>query len=469
MAFQRFVGALLVVVLVPLLVQCAPLPAVAPERLRSMPTPVLVGTHTNVAASIPAPPAVGSFDMQLELAELRAVRASLTDQQRAAITAWDTNPVLRWNQLARDLVSRYRTDPVLASRVYALLSVAQYNALLTAQAGQQYYSRGLPSVSQGGVVALVRHASATYPSDQAALAAASAAILTHYFPTSAPEINAWRVEHQESRICAGAALRSDILSGDRVGQRLAEALLARAIAEEAPLAWDGVIPSGAGLWQIDPAYPRPPAVPQWADLQPWLMERPDQFRAPPPPVFGSAEFQSALQEVRRFSDTRTKEQFDLARFWADDPGTPTPPGHWNAIAADLIVAHRMPELDAARTMAFMNLALMDAGIAVWDAKYEYWFIRPWQADPQIMTVVKQPQHPSYPSGHAGFSGAAAEFLSAVFPERREALQKMADESALSRVYGGIHYRFDGTHGLEMGRAVGQLAVVAWRAAATPQQ
>jgi hypothetical protein len=95
----------------------------------------------------------------------------------------------------------------------------------------------------------------------------------------------------------------------------------------------------------------------------------------------SPPFQAALAEVRQISDSRTPEHLRIAAFWADGIGTYTPPGHWNAIAAELITQHQCSELEAARTLAFMNMALMDAGISCWDAKYVYWLPRPSQVDP----------------------------------------------------------------------------------------
>ena len=150
-----------------------------------------------------------------------------------------------------------------------------------------------------------------------------------------------------------------------------------------------------------------------------------------------------------------------------DAGTATPPGHWNAIAADLAERYHLDEERATQMFAFLNMALMDSGIACWDAKYTYWLIRPSQADPLITTPVGLPNFPSYVSGHATFSGAAATLLGAVFPAARRDLQAMADEAAMSRLYGGIHYRFDNDRGLEVGRKIGSLAVARLRHGALP--
>jgi membrane-associated phospholipid phosphatase len=189
----------------------------------------------------------------------------------------------------------------------------------------------------------------------------------------------------------------------------------------------------------------------------------DQFRPPPPPAFGSPEFAAAVAEVRRFADTRTPGQLRFALFWADGAGTVTPPGHWNVIAADLIERYRLDERRAAHALALLNMAQMDAGIACWDAKYVYWLIRPSQVDPGIRLAVPLPNFPSYVSGHAAFSGAAAEVLAALFPAERRRLRAMAEEAAMSRLYGGIHYRFDSDRGLELGRKIAGLALARHRA------
>ncbi len=120
--------------------------------------------------------------------------------------------------------------------------------------------------------------------------------------------------------------------------------------------------------------------------------------------------------------------------------------------------YEISEREATRALALLNMALMDAGIACWDAKYEYWVMRPWQADPGITVPLMKPNFPAYVSGHATFSGAASEFLGAMFPADAADIRAMAEEAALSRLYGGIHYRFDNENGLELGRRIGQLAV-----------
>ena len=113
----------------------------------------------------------------------------------------------------------------------------------------------------------------------------------------------------------------------------------------------------------------------------------------------------------------------------------------------------MSEVRAARVLALLNMAAYDAIVASHEAKYHYWTIRPSQADPGIQRAIGLPSFPAYPSNHSTLAGAAAAVLGAVFPSERAALDVEAAEGAISRLYGGIHYRFDTDAGLALGRRV----------------
>ena len=145
-----------------------------------------------------------------------------------------------------------------------------------------------------------------------------------------------------------------------------------------------------------------------------------------------------------------------------NPGTPTPPGFWLHVASEGIAAHGLSEREATHVYALLGGAIFDALISCWDAKESYWFIRPWQADPSITVVaaVGKPNHPSYPSGHGCVSGAGAAVLGSFFPEERGRFDALATEAGVSRLYAGIHYRFDIETGLQLGRSVAALAIAA---------
>lgn len=247
----------------------------------------------------------------------------------------------------------------------------------------------------------------------------------------------------------------------------------------------------------------PPTAPQWPNVTPFAMASPSQFRPPAPPALDSVEYAAAVDEVMRLgrfdSAARTADQTEIALFWADGGGTFTPPGHWNQIAADVALAHGNTFAENARLFALLNVALADAGIAVWDAKYAYDLWRPIDAirradedgnaatvaDPTWIPLVITPPFPSYTSGHSTFSGAAEPVLSNLFEpgvyftsradghvsfaQRRLADDRVvtrsfhsfaqaAEEASHSRIYGGIHFDFDSAAGLTAGRALGSHVV-----------
>jgi hypothetical protein len=220
----------------------------------------------------------------------------------------------------------------------------------------------------------------------------------------------------------------------------------------------GTVPTGPGMWYSSTVPPTAPSGYAIGDARTYFLASSDQFRPAPPPAYGSPDFLNDLAEVRAFSDTRTAEQDSIARFWGMGAGTHTPPGHWNMEASTLAVQHGLNEGRAARLLALLNMVAMDAIIASHDGKYHYWLIRPSQEDPAITLSLPLPNFPAYPSNHATISAAMAEVLAKTFPSQARRLRDDADEAALSRVYGGIHYRFDGEAGLALGRRIARFAI-----------
>ena len=153
------------------------------------------------------------------------------------------------------------------------------------------------------------------------------------------------------------------------------------------------------------------------------------FRPNGPPALESAEYAAEYNEVKDLgaedSEKRTEEQTQIARFWADGAGTVTPPGHWNVIAQDVGSARRNTMPQNARLFALLNVAMADAAICAWDAKFTYNFWRPVTAiqegetdgnpatapDSKWISLITTPPFPDYISGHSTFSGAAAAVLS----------------------------------------------------------
>lgn len=226
---------------------------------------------------------------------------------------------------------------------------------------------------------------------------------------------------------------------------------------------------GPGAWEPTPPYfyypPDEPFAPTW---KPWLLKSADQFRSAPPP-FNSAKFLADTREVVEINRNLSADQLRIAKFWVDGHGSVTPPGHWNQIAIEEALKTKLDDATVARLFADLNMALADTFIAVWDVKYRYWTLRPITAAQKLLNVTLQPPiltppFPSYLSGHAGFSGAAARILGHYFPAEAARLDALAEEAAMSRLYGGIHYRHDNEDGLALGRKVAEFVLQSRRQA-----
>jgi hypothetical protein len=162
--------------------------------------------------------------------------------------------------------------------------------------------------------------------------------------------------------------------------------------------------------------------------------------------------------VLYYSQHADREKIRIIHFWADGINTYTPPGHWDAIAAEEFLNQNFSEVRWARNMALLNMAMMDAAVACWDAKYIYFNPRPSQVDPRIKTLTGLPNFPSYISGHSTFSSAAATILGHILPDKANQFNDMAKEASLSRLYGAIHYRSDIEVGMTVGAKIGNYAV-----------
>ena len=193
------------------------------------------------------------------------------------------------------------------------------------------------------------------------------------------------------------------------------------------------------MWQPtprpDPLLPRPAALPQWADLDPFALESPDQFLPEGPPELTSREYAKALKQVQSLGEAdstlRTPEQTEIAEYWHYGPRTP--PGHWNDIATDIAQAEGLSLTETAQLLATLNVAEADAIIAAWDAKYFYDTWRPVTAiqnaddidsrwvseDPNWLPLLVTPNFPEYVSAHSTISAAAAEVLTAFFGKHYE--------------------------------------------------
>jgi hypothetical protein len=294
------------------------------------------------------------------------------------------------------------------------------------------------------------------------------------FPLEAEYLAAKADEHLQSLIWSGTNVESDVAAGEFIGVEVAKVAKARAANDgmknaQTPKPKSDSIKAAAFArfgWQWDniEVPPRPVGLtPLFGKVRMWNVPTVEEVRPGPPPKPGSAEFQKDADELVEIANNMTEEKRKIANWWSDGLGTYTPPGHWNKFAKDLIIKYKMNPLRSARTFAYMNMAIMDAGISCWDAKYYYHYPRPIQTIPGFKVILGTPNFPSYTSGHSTFSAAAAEVLAYIFPAEAELSRSWAREAAESRIYGGIHYRFDAEVGITQGKNVAQYTINAAKA------
>ena len=436
---------------------------------------------------VPQPAAATSDTYQRELSEVKNGLLSATPEQNTAVNYWAAGGILRWNQIARQLVAKYNTPPgydnttgqVIASdaanplagqpyaaRVYALLSVAQYDALVVAWRAKYQYNR--PALERQGILTRVPVLDVpSYPSEDAAIAEASCQTLTYFFPNEVAWLKARAAEHKQSRIWAGANVPSDVRAGEELASAVAATVLNRARNDRFSLSADPANTWKARLaaapydlkWQSVELPARAPVLPLAGGVKTWF-DSTTVFRAAPgaPPATTSAEFQNALKEVREIASSRTRDQWRIASYWDNGTNTYSLSGLWNFLTEDLIRQNSQNELRAARTYALLNRAMQDATTVAWYTKYRYFTPRPPQLDATIKTVTVIPNTPAYVADQAAVSAAAAAVLAYLFPDEATSLTARATEAALSGLYGGTQIRVDTEAGTKLGTAIGQTAV-----------
>lgn len=459
-------------------------------------TPVLLASPDEFPVAAPA--ATNSPAYIAELNEIKDHQRHLSDDQKAMIKYWSAGAVLRWNEIMRELVAKYNlppyqnpddtypapsaanpfaypffpfANPPYAARAYGYVSAAQYDGLIAAWHFKQLYNRTAPYANDSSVQALVPKSTLpSYPSEDAVVAGASIEMLKLLFPGELAFIQKKADEHMLYRIMSGANVRGEIEAGIALGKQVAQKFTARARTDKAgqaggnPQLWKSLeeetMAKGEACWFSLETPKRPPMLPLFGKVLPFLFDSAALVanRPPPPPSTSSEKFREETKEVLHFAQNPTRERLRIVHFWADGAGTYTPAGHWDAIAADEFVKENYSEVRWARNMALLNMALNDAGIVCWDAKYFYFNPRPSQADPTIKTLTGVPNFPAYTSGHSTFSGAAATVLTHLLPDRGEIFHDMAQEASMSRLYGAIHYRSDCEAGLISGQKVGGYAV-----------
>lgn len=483
---------------------------------------LILGTAEPMAADEPAREFRDTFGPLFEVPRVPAVRI----YSKAPHGTDTLGHVLHWNRIAIDASGLDHTPPApgenrafgeqlgpgRASRAMAIVHIATFDAINAIRGGYESYTGLAPYPSHASLEAAIAQAAhdtlvALYPAQTATMDELLADDLEQIRPANKhAKLRGITVGHQAA--AAIIALRADD------GSQHAEPLMNI----------EFVCGNQPGSWRQDPISLIPIALgAHWGEVRPFVLESADQFRAPPPPDLSSAEYANAYNEVKRlggdniFTPTeRTDEQTRIGIYWAYD-GTPSlcaPPRLYNQMAVQLATQQGLNAVETARLLALVNVAMADAGIAIWESKYYYQFWRPVTGiqesdeetgptglgdrnpdtigDPAFSPLGAPasnltgpnftPPFPAYPSGHAGFGGALFETLRTVLgiddinftfvsdefngatvgndgnvrpltPRSFTSLSQAEEENGQSRIYLGIHWSFDKAEGIAMGRRV----------------
>lgn len=403
-------------------------------------------------------PAVPPDPTQAEIDELLDFQSRRTDDTAAMVARWGSGPaVIPWVVLGLDLSDEFGLSGPRDGHSQALLRTALYDAVIATLDAQAAYAREAPAVFDGRITPMegVAAESSTFPSLHAAVAGAASTVFAFLFPDAEPgRFDALATEAADSRLWAGANYPSDVVAGLALGKAIGERAVARGMADATAADWDGTGRlTGEGYWEpTPPGFVEPPVEPLAGTWQPWILPSGDAVRPAPPPAYGSPLWQAELEAVQDATANRTLEQERIIGYWSSKG----PFVAFTDYALDLIARDGLDDAHTARVLALMSVAQADAVIAVWDAKFTWWTVRPITADPDLDMMLPTPPYPSYPSGFSAFAGAAAAVLAHLFPRAEIELLSSAAEAAAQRCWAGIHYPIDDDVGLQMGFQVGRL-------------
>lgn len=432
------------------------------------------GVSTSVAPETPLP-------MAAPAAALQPTTPAQASARLTKAADFDSQVPAAWFDLAYRLARDEMLAPPVAARLFGYAGVALYEAVAPGMPGYQSLAGQLnelaplpqpdpqaayhwPTVANAALATLFRTLLANATGDSQRAIADLERQLEDQFALTVP---ADVVQHS-------------VAQGQLVGLAVFEWVQADGFAYLNNCSYTP--PSGPGLWEPTPPDFAPALQPCWGQMRPFVLrERSDECQPSVQPTYSESpisQFHQEALEVYRTVRSLTPEQEEIARFWADDPGkTGTPPGHSLCILTQIVNEKDLPLDIAAEAYAKLGIALADSFISCWQAKYTTNVVRPITyiqdvLEPTWNPPVTTPPFPEYTSGHSVQSGAAATVLSALFgddlaftdythdalgyaPRFFGSFSEMADEAAISRLYGGIHYRSAIEVGLEQGACIGE--------------
>jgi hypothetical protein len=399
---------------------------------------------------------------------------------KASMTVTEGDAVIAWIDTTIEVIKADPTNVGLASRTMAMVSAAVYDAV--------------NDIERTGSVFKVDVQAPAGASPSAAASEAAYTVLSALDPSMQPLLDTTL-----NQSLAAVPSSSAAAAGVVVGQEVAKGILAWRANDGSSASVPYVPGSAPGQWRPTPPTYQVAWGPEWGQVQTFAATKPaSAFVAPPPPALSSPAYARALNQVESLgasnSTTRTADQTQIGIFWSyDTPAMGTPAVRFEEVAESIAIQMHNSLTQDARMFGLVNLALGDAGIAAWDTKYTYNRWRPITAiqladtDGNPATVADRtwtplgspgdpgqpsftPPFPSYVSGHATFGAAlfttladfyrtdAAHFTltSDLLPgvtRSYTSFTQAAYENAISRIYLGIHFWFDETAGLKMGREI----------------
>jgi membrane-associated phospholipid phosphatase len=395
--------------------------------------------------SIAAPP--NAVETKAELQLMKQQMSKPDEKKLAEIKYWNAGaPAYRWNQITPKLIDQ---KPELMLRIpTAWINLAIYDATILAWKEKIKYKRKRPGDIDPSLKSIINAPlTYAYPCEHTVTAAAAATMLAYFFPEKADSILQLAHAASQSRIDAGVQFPSDAAAGWKLGEQVARQLIEKAKLDGSAKEWDGKMNKDPKKWTG--AYPMGITL---AGFTPIVLRSPDQFRPVPPP-----DFEKEMKDLKEFKQNFKSRS--LAFYWANNGGFE----FWSDEAAHKMFENRMME-DApavARIYTILHIAYHDAAIAIFDAKYAYWGIRPSQYDSTYKPLIATPPFPGYPSGHALGAGTTSTVMEYFFPADAIYFRKLAQDCADSRFYAGIHFKTDNETGLQMGKDIGKYIVETW--------
>jgi membrane-associated phospholipid phosphatase len=420
--------------------------------------------RTLAAVATAAAVAAGAASLATPALAATTGRATAGHQAAVAFRPGSGQLVVDWN---RELIAIQGTPgaqppTVHATRSFAILQAAEYDAVTSITHDDLPYLFSVPAP---------RDARPDAAADQAAHD-----VLTALYPSMKSEL--------DTMLTGELALITDSRGkrdGTRVGARVAEQLIRlRSFDGSAATPPPFVAGNQPGDYRPTPPNFPAPVFTNWGSVTPFVLRSGQQFRPGPPPPVTSAAYAEALNEVKSLgqdsSTTRTADQTAAGKFWASAPIWNT----WNQVAQNLAVTRHASLERTATVFANLDLALADATIGLYDAKYHYLVWRPVTAirlgdtignpgivgDPNWTPLAVTAADPSFPGAHSTISQAAATVLTAFYGHPQQlaitlngvtrtfaSFQAAANEAGLSRIFAGQHTRLDHIAGQQLGAGV----------------